>query len=61
MADKTSTAIRGTEISASGVTTSGVIAADRISVVFDETLSSSEAIDLLYKCKAQIEAFYLKR
>lgn len=61
MADKTATSIRGTAISAGGVTTAGSIAADRVQIIFDDTLSSGECLSLIEKAAAMVSAYYLKR
>lgn len=61
MADKTSTSTQGFEVSQTYVTTAGTIAADTVSIIFDDASTSGSILALLEKAKLQIVAYYAKR
>ena len=58
MADKTSTAISGTEVSVAAVTSAGTIAAGRVEVIFDEDQDVNEVMQLLERAKIQILDYF---
>ena len=61
MADKLSSATAGAAVAASGVTTSGSIAANYVNVYFDDATSLSVVMDLLERAKCQIMTYYMTR